>query len=545
MITPLILTFAAQKGFDPSKLGLRNPTAVIRHHREGQRTEAEKKKATKPVEFRPPNIHVQAKPNHVWNRLTAKVQISPESNMYRGDLPSVQWEWYVEVKGKAVALAGGTAHPTVGGSVELPGLNDRPSFVHWHLNPKLSSDWKILEETQYTSLPKVAPHATGPNGMRTWYAPDKVILCRKVIDVELAGVPPQASVSYGETKLPTSSEEETKVRLQIPREYSGKDASLFVDDVSPKVHRVAVVPLADIFGLATPYQVYRFTIQDYMWQLDGIPSVEAPGLNVFDHVETTSVNVADLPSTKDLVNELGQPSSKKKDLSLKNFGHWDGSDWWVYAAKGIEFKVRTLRQKDGQPREIIEKVALDSPLSGQVAGIKVGDPERLVTETLGKGDVRGLFLREDIGFRSYLGGGVAFLTDVTTGNVARIEIRRPLSYLRAGILPGKLQVGDFARVADIDYETAEVTLEIPEQAKVVKGSRFILRNLDADAFADKPEAGQIIAEANLVKDGFVTCRLCRLSNNGTKPLDVEVAKKLIWQLLDPGCGFSYGIQLPQ
>jgi hypothetical protein len=303
------------------------------------------------------------------------------------------------------------------------------------------------------------------------------------------------------------------------------------------------VPLSDIFGLASPYRLYSATVQDSMWQLDGLPSIAVPGISVFDHVDPSTISIAGMPSTAELIQELGEPSSKKKDANLKNFGHWDGSEWWIYEAKGVEFKVRPVLQKDGQPREIIEKVALNSPEGGLVAGIKVGDSEKHLMDSLGKGDVRGSFLREDVGFRSYIGGGVAFLTDVQTGQISRIELRRPLSFLKAGLIPGKLQEGDFARIADIDYESAEVTLEIPDQAKVAEGSRFLLRNLDGDAFAPTPNSGQIVAEATQLKSGFVTCRLSLLSGNGLKPLGLTEARKSVLQLLDPTCGFSYGIQL--
>jgi hypothetical protein len=116
--------------------------------------------------------------------------------------------------------------------------------------------------------------------------------------------------------------------------------------------------------------------------------------------------------------------------------------------------------------------------------------------------------------------------------------------LREGLVPEKLQNGDFARVVDVDYRTAEVTLEVPEESKAVIGSRYTLRNLDADVFEKSQSKDEIVAEVTSRDKGTVVCRLTALHGKTSKPVSTEIAMKLIHSLIDPGAGFSYGVEHP-
>ena len=544
MIALLLFGLTWQSGFDPSKLGIRNPSLDLRRATETRRrTAVERINNARRGDAGSASPRIRSSgATRKWTPFTGAVTVCAEETPYGLSLPKVRWEWYVMSKGKAVAKTAGFVYPSQRTPVELPNLTDQPGFLAWRLDSSgKESGWRIASDTRYTELPSAPPKPYGTTGKRLWTAPRRVVLVRDVIDVELRGFPEQATVSFGDEKFKTVAIGQRTVQIEIPREYSEKGATLLVDDVSPKLRRVATVPLTDIFGPASPYRRFTATLRDDVWDLDGVPSMSIPAARIFDQANTNNLSLSALPSASELTRELGTPTAKRKDTSHKNFGRWDGAEWWVYQKKGVEFKIRTVFLGSGATRDIIEKVALISPNGGDVADLRVGDPESLVVSTLGKGDVFSSLGREDLGFRSYIGGGVAFFANVNTNKIVRIEFRRPLSFLSAGLVPGKLRRDDFARIADIDYRTGEITLELPEGAEVTSSSRFKLFNLDRDAFAQSATGSVTLAEVSQIKDGLAICRLVTGSSGRTRSLNIEDAQVLVRKLLDPGCGFSYGV----
>ncbi|MDR3692760.1 MAG: hypothetical protein P4L46_25495 [Fimbriimonas sp.] len=541
MIALLVCALAGQTGFDPSKLGIRNPNADLANSNEDRRRRSHTKgrSRTKPGQF---VRRVAPKETKPWSHFSVVVGIRPEATPHGISLPAVRWEWFVESGGKAWSKAGGRVDLAKGPECVLPNITNQPGYIVWSTGDSgASRDWEVAQDTEYTELPETPWLRPGPRGVRLWNAPKTVVLKKNTIDVELLQVPPSSIVRYGKEILGSSPIATGGLRLKFPVAYNDKGAYVMIEDSRDGVKRITSVSLADSAGPANPYRPFSATISPGNWILDSVDEIAFPADELLGKPDPKSLTLASLTSSDDIEQLLGPPDSRDEDGSAKYFGWSDGSHWWKYLDKGVEFKVREVDLGDSKTRKIVETAAISTATGGEVAGLRVGDQDSQIEARLGRRDARSPYGHEDPGLRSYFGGGLAFTVDLHSHRIQRIELRRPLSFIRNGLVPTNPVGGDYARIVDIDYGTAEIVFSVPGGASLPGNTFLAIRNLDVDAFAESDTGARVLARVFRSKNGFAEANLYLGTKGRAKPIDVSTARIYLRRLLSAKTAFSYGI----
>jgi len=134
---------------------------------------------------------------------------------------------------------------------------------------------------------------------------------------------------------------------------------------------------------------------------------------------------------KAVKDPLPSPPKDKKKANDPLYIEGDGSSWWRYANKGLNFRVRQVLTGPGKNglKDVVEAVQLTSPAAGSVGGVSVGMTVDEATAKLGPGKHEASLKN---GFTTeYLDGGLAMRDDGT--KIVSIEIRRPGALIKNGV----------------------------------------------------------------------------------------------------------------
>lgn len=554
MISAIILAACLQTGFDPSKLGIRNPGLERRAKAEAVRVKAvaaPPKRVVTPARTRRRVVRVAPKPPAkpvppakaparpaVPPSYLAVVPVVLEDVPQGSPAPKLKWIWFVDTPKEPAAKRGGEVALPAEDPVPLPNLIARSGFVKWQIVGE-PEDWEIVEGERI-DLPAKLGEGEGWEGRR-WSPEAPVVLRRTRVDVLLIDVPEDAVIRFGEEILPARPTERG-LALSLPRAYAeAEDATLEVEHSEAGATRRAEVELRNILGPASPYRTFLAPVHEHMWRLEGLPNIQLRGLDVFDRVDPRRVSLASLPQAEDVFDAYGDPDRDEPEPGRTTFGIPDGSRLWSYDRLGLEVKIREVMLADGSPARVVERIALTAPGAGSVADVRVGDASSKLGQRFGKPELGDPVRFEGAGYRAYLGGGLAFMEDVPRGEIARIEIRRPLAYLREGLVPSPMPDPRFARVVDVDHRAGKAVLELPEGSPAKLGSRFEIRNLEAPAIPEASFKGPVVALIESLEGRLATVRLQFERDDGFNDLERADAQRAVKNLLDPALGFTWAV----
>ncbi|HVL39658.1 MAG TPA: hypothetical protein VM328_09750 [Fimbriimonadaceae bacterium] len=470
------------------------------------------------------------------------VPIALEDGAQARELPSVKWTWYAVVGEKAYAKRGGTLKLPSEHGLVLSEVEARPSFIHWQVE---SPEWEVTDQSLYTELPDAIGQKSAEGAWKSgtlWAATRPVLVRRTVVDVWLRGLPEGAAIRAGEQLLRRDSTRSDRVEVRLPRAFAeAQGAALLVEHQDDSVRKVLELPLRDLLGKPNAYRPLELVAVERMWRLDGLPKLQVPAMELLDRVEPKRLRLDHLVRGDDVLKVLGEPDSDTPDRGRGTYGFSDGARNWYYRETGVELKLRRVYLANGTIDLVLERLSLTKPESGDVGGVRAGDAASRAIERFGGGEVISGFGFESPGFSSYLGGGLAVVEDVHSGRIERIEIRRPLAYLRQGLAPTRLSDPAMARVVSINYRTGEVTLELGLNSPAKIGQQFTLFNIDVPAIPYHEFGEDVFAQVTSQDGPLAVCRLVLGKGSLARELGQERARAAVKLILHPVTGFAYAV----